>query len=89
MAPISCADFSLPVTPLDEGDSARCLHRESDVGSPRSEIENDSEDRLRIPQVTFVGSAYTAHMYLLRSLAMLFSAEAHYGSAVTCGEAGF
>lgn len=89
MAPISCADFSLPVTPLDEGDSARCLHRESDVGSPRSEIENDSEDRLRIPQVTFVDSAYTAHMYLLRSLAMLLSARGTLRIRSDSGGAGF
>lgn len=88
MAPISCADISLPVALLDEGDSARCLHKEPDVGSPRSEIENDSEDRLRIPQVTVVGSAYTAHTYLDSvRLSCWCLLEAHYGSAVTCGEA--
>lgn len=39
-------------------------HEESDVGSPGSEIGNDSGDRLLIPQVTFVGSAYTASTHL-------------------------
>lgn len=55
-------------------------HKESDVGSLGSEIENGSGDRLRIAQVTFVGSAYTASTHFkvyLAHLPCLFLLEAH------------
>lgn len=73
---------------LDEGTLHAALRKESDVGSPRLQIEDDSEDRLRIAQVTFVGSAYTAHNYLDSvRLSCRCLLEAHYGSVVTRGEA--
>lgn len=69
MTPICVADFLLPVSGC-QCSPCVLLPQRFRCRSLRSEIENDSEDQLCIPQVASAGSAYAAHVPRLKSFAM-------------------